>query len=47
MIQKTPATTRPNIQMAIGVVMMIPMGVIFVLFQKQLIAGLTFGAVKE
>ena len=47
LIQKTPATTKPNIQMALGVLMMIPMLVIFAFFQKQLIAGLTFGAVKE
>ena len=47
LIQKTPATMRPNIQMAIGVIMMLPMLGIFAFFQKQLIAGLTFGAVKE
>ena len=47
LIQTTPATTRPNIQMALGVLMMVPMFVTFVLFQKQLIQGLTFGAVKE
>ena len=46
LIQKG-AYARPNIQMALGVLMMIPMFVIFVFFQKQLIAGLTFGAVKE
>lgn len=47
LIQKTPATMKPNIQMAIGVIMMIPMLITFAFFQKQLIAGLTFGAVKE
>lgn len=41
------ADALPNVQMAFGVLMMIPMFVIFVLFQKQLVAGLTFGAVKE
>lgn len=40
-------TSRPNIQMVFGVLMMIPMFVIYVIFQKQLVAGLTFGAVKE
>ena len=40
-------TARPNVQMVFGVLMMIPMFVIFVIFQKQLVAGLTFGAVKE
>ena len=40
-------TMRPNVQMVFGVLMMIPMFVIFVIFQKQLVAGLTFGAVKE
>ena len=40
-------TSRPNVQMVFGVLMMIPMFVIFVIFQKQLVAGLTFGAVKE
>ena len=41
------ANARPHVQMAFGVLMMIPMFVIFVIFQKQLVAGLTFGAVKE
>ena len=40
-------TSRPNVQMVFGVLMMIPMFIIFVIFQKQLVAGLTFGAVKE
>ena len=40
-------TMRPNVQMVFGVLMMIPMFVIFVIFQKHLVAGLTFGAVKE
>ena len=40
-------TARPNGQMVFGVLMMIPMFVVFVLFQKHLVAGLTFGAVKE
>ena len=40
-------TSRPNVQMVFGVLMMIPMFVIYVIFQKQLVAGLTFGAVKE
>ena len=41
------ATSRPNVQMVFGVFMMIPMFVIYVIFQKQLVTGLTFGAVKE
>ena len=45
--ETSQATARPNIQMVFGVFMMIPMFVIYVLFQKQLVAGLTFGAVKE
>ena len=40
-------TSRPNVQMVFGVLMMIPMFIIYVIFQKQLVAGLTFGAVKE
>ena len=40
-------TSKPNIQMVFGVLMMIPMFIIFVIFQRQLVAGLTFGAVKE
>ncbi|MBQ7996011.1 MAG: carbohydrate ABC transporter permease [Bacilli bacterium] len=40
-------TARPNVQMVFGVIMMIPMLIIFIFFQKQLINGLTFGAVKE
>ena len=43
----TDAVSAPNVQMAIGVLMMIPMFVIYVIFQKQLVEGLTFGAVKE
>ena len=45
--QSEPTNSLPNVQMAFGVMMMIPMFVVFVLFQKQLVAGLTFGAVKE
>ena len=41
------ATSRPNVQMVFGVLMMIPMFIIYVIFQKQLVTGLTFGAVKE
>lgn len=42
-----PASAKPNIQMVFGVFMMLPMLVIFAFFQKHLVAGLTFGAVKE
>jgi len=45
--ETSQATARPNVQMVFGVLMMIPMFVIYVIFQKQLVAGLTFGAVKE
>ena len=45
--ETSQATSRPNIQMVFGVLMMIPMFIIYVIFQKQLVAGLTFGAVKE
>lgn len=34
--------SAPNVQMAIGVVLMIPMIVIFIAFQKQLIEGIQF-----
>lgn len=37
----------PNVQMGYGVILMIPMLVVFIIFQKYLISGLTFGAVKE
>lgn len=36
----------PNIQMATGVIMVIPSAVVFFIFQKQLIEGISIGAVK-
>ena len=36
----------PNIQMATGVIMVIPSAVVFFIFQKQLIEGVSVGAVK-
>ena len=36
----------PNQQMAIGVLMVIPPSIIFFVFQKQLIEGVTFGGLK-
>lgn len=38
---------RMATQMAIGVLLMIPMVIVYCIFQKQLINGLKFGAVKE
>lgn len=37
----------PNVQMAYGVVLMLPMLIVFIIFQRELINGLTFGSVKE
>lgn len=39
--------TKPNEQMAIGVLLMIPMVVIFMFYQKALIEGMNFTGVKD
>ena len=36
----------PNQQMAVGVLMVIPPSIIFFIFQRQLIEGVTFGGLK-
>ena len=40
------ADTQPNVQMATGVLVMIPPMIVFMLFQKQLIEGVTFTGIK-
>lgn len=39
-------TNFPNVQMATGVILSLPMAILFVVFQKQLIDGITIGSVK-
>lgn len=39
--------SRPNVQMGIGVVLMIPMLIIFMFYQNALIEGVTFSGLKE
>mgnify|MGYP001622987027 FL=1 len=41
------ARSKPNVQMGIGVVLMLPMLVIFMFYQETLIEGLTFTGMKE
>lgn len=36
----------PNVQMAVGLLMMLPCVLLFFLFQKSLIEGVTMGSVK-
>ena len=38
--------SQPNVQMGIGVVLMIPMLVVFMFYQNALIEGLSLGGVK-
>lgn len=40
------ADTQPNVQMATGVLVMIPPMIVFMIFQKQLIEGVTFTGIK-
>ena len=40
------ADSMPNVQMATGVIVMIPPIIVFMLFQKQLIEGVTFSGIK-
>ncbi len=37
---------KPNMQMAYGVILMLPMLIVFILFQKQLIEGIQLGSTK-
>ena len=41
------ARSKPNVQMGIGVVLMLPMLIIFMFYQETLIEGLTFTGMKE
>lgn len=41
-----PADSLPNVQMATGVLIMIPPMIVFAFFQKQLIEGVTFTGIK-
>ena len=38
--------SKPNVQMATGVIIMIPPIIVFMLFQKQLVEGVTFTGIK-
>ena len=42
----SPLESQPNVQMATGVIIMIPPVVMFCLFQKQLVDGVTFTGLK-
>ncbi len=42
----SPLEAQPNVQMATGVIIMIPPIIIFCLFQKQLVDGVTFTGLK-
>lgn len=42
----SPLESKPNVQMATGVIVMIPPIVMFMLFQKQLVEGVTFTGIK-
>lgn len=42
----TPAESLPNVQMATGVIVMIPPMIVFMIFQKSLIDGVTFTGLK-
>lgn len=42
----TPEESMPNVQMATGVLVLIPPMIVFMLFQRQLIEGVTFAGVK-
>ena len=42
----TPLESRPNVQMATGVLVLIPPMVVFMIFQKQLVEGVTFTGMK-
>ncbi len=44
--QSAAVDALPNVQMALGVILMIPMLVIFIAFQKQLIEGIQFTGSK-
>ena len=39
-------TSFPNVQMATGVILSLPRAILFIIFQKQLIDGITIGSVK-
>ena len=42
----TPLESVPNVQMATGVLIMLPPAVVFMIFQKQLVEGVTFTGLK-
>jgi multiple sugar transport system permease protein len=39
-------TNFPNVQMALGVILSVPMAVVFIIFQRQLIDGIMMGSIK-
>jgi multiple sugar transport system permease protein len=45
-LPQSDAETLPNVQMAVGVIMTLPPAVIFVIFQKQLVEGITITGIK-
>lgn len=42
----TPAENLPNVQMAVGALMVIPPAIAFLLFQKQLVEGISLSGLK-
>ncbi len=46
LIESTPIKSKPNMQMTYGVILMLPMLIVFIIFQKQLIEGIQLGALK-
>lgn len=46
LVTKDVYESAPNMQMAYGVILMIPMAVVFCVFQKQLIEGIQLGGIK-
>lgn len=46
MLAKDITESAPNMQMTFGVILMIPMVVVFSIFQKQLIEGIQLGSIK-
>ncbi len=43
---KNKLDSAPNMQMTYGVILMLPMLIVFIIFQKQLIEGIQLGALK-
>ena len=42
----TPEESMPNVQMATGILILIPPMVVFMIFQKQLVEGVSFTGLK-